>query len=131
MQDVVELSNDQKVALVAARRKLMSTVEDINLQRKQVPARREWRARLCVKRCVSLHAQHGISVERLRQYGETKFVSAPSLDGVALVWLADSAGRAGGVRRNRAALWSPDIGVRGADASGNACLRACLPGSHQ
>ncbi len=36
LQDVLELSEDQKLALVATRRKLQCTVEDINLQREQV-----------------------------------------------------------------------------------------------
>ena len=37
-QDVLELSDDQKLALVAARQKLQCTVEDITLQREQVQA---------------------------------------------------------------------------------------------
>ena len=38
LQDVLDLSTEQKAALVAARRKLLATMKDIVQQRKQVRA---------------------------------------------------------------------------------------------
>ncbi len=56
LQDVLELSDDQRVALVAARRKLLSTAEEINLQRQQVCACRVWKPVPCVSRSRQLLA---------------------------------------------------------------------------
>jgi len=130
LQDVLDLSDDQRVALVAARRKLLSTAEEVNLQRQQVHACRVWKPVRASSQLFASLRSPPLSLWSHQKHS-VKARQCSALLKLRLVWPADSATRAEGGGRTCAAIWSSDVGFTGDATAGGTPLTPlhapCLP----